>query len=162
MRAGAGREGDTSQCLLSTSALFETVNWVFWVLKCISVTSLGGRETPLIPGEPQLCPLPLTSACMPGPPKSGVSGESWVLGGPVGSELGVFEACLRVAWGRWRDGLVSGRVPGDRPSTLPVASITQQACWPRNIARRRGTGYTEKNKDPCDGWLLSRLLAVAY
>ena len=86
-----------------------------------------------------------------------------MLGGPRGSELGVFEACLRVACGGWREGVVSGPVPGDRPSSaLPMASIPQQACLSRNIARRRGTGYTEKSKGPCDGWLLSGLLAVAY
>ena len=90
-----------------------------------------------------------------------------MLGGPGESELGVFEACLRGALGGGWVGAVSSRVqkgtlPGDRPSALAMASITGQVCWPRNIARRRGTGYTEKSKGPCDGWLLSRLLAVAY
>ena len=39
LRAGGRRERDTTQRLLShlpTSALFETVNWGFWVLKCVS------------------------------------------------------------------------------------------------------------------------------
>lgn len=45
-----------------------------------------------------MCCLPLTSGtAQPGPSKSGASGESWVVGGPVENELDVFEA-YQVAW----------------------------------------------------------------
>ena len=62
LRAGGRREGGTPQRLLShlrMSALFETVNWGFWVLKSISQSPPGrvGRP-PSFQGSLSSAPCP--------------------------------------------------------------------------------------------------------